>query len=77
MIRTQIYIPEKLYNKAKVIAQGENKNISQLIREGLRVSIEQAERTAIMEHNLDALVGKYEGGPGNMAATHNDIYLDL
>ena len=78
MIRTQIYLPEELYKHAKAVAQLQNVSISQLMRTGLELAVQEQKKnkkTTTGQWFLDNLVGTGKGKAGVEAAlNHNDIY---
>lgn len=83
MIRTQVYIPDDLYKEAKFYAQIGNKNISQLMREGLKLAIKtENKKKKTVEKNskklfkLSDMAGIINTGhkKTNIAEHHNDIY---
>lgn len=44
MIRTQIYLPEDLYEELKLLAQTTKSSFSKLIREGVQTVVEREQR---------------------------------
>lgn len=78
MIRTQVYIPDKTYHRAKTVAAMTNRTISQLMREGLELVIAQPRRQqgeTSGQYMMKHFVGKGKGKKGvNAAINHNDIY---
>lgn len=74
MIRTQVYIPEDLWQKARYYAGLTNKNLSQLLRDGLAISIKNIQKEK-QKKSLKNLVGKFnfKGSPAAYKE-HNDIY---
>jgi len=76
MIRTQVYIPDDLYQQAKAQARLSGLSISVLLRKGLAIVLKQKN---FFQNNsawfLNDFVGKSEGKKGIDAALHhNDIY---
>lgn len=78
MIRTQVYIPDKTYHRAKTVAAMTNRTISQLMREGLELVIAQprgSQRETTGQYLMKHFVGKGKGKPGvDAALQHNEIY---
>lgn len=78
MIRTQVYLPDKLFHQAKARAATTNSTISQLIRDGLLfvLSNQHAERKETTgQFLLNNFAGQGKGKKGVEAAiNHNDIY---
>lgn len=72
MIRTQIYLPEDLYNDLKLLAATKKKNFSDLIREGAREVIRK--KRASKKKNWKKFIGVIKGGPKN-AASKIDYYV--
>ncbi|CAN5314925.1 hypothetical protein BH10PAT1_BH10PAT1_1360 [soil metagenome] len=73
MIRTQIYLPDDLYNDLKLLAQTGNKNISQLIREGAKILLEKKAKKKKFDPWKD-FIGKGKGGPKDLSK-NLDHYL--
>ena len=44
MVRTQIYLPDDLYNDLKLLADSGEKNLSELIREGAKLVVAKKSR---------------------------------
>jgi len=77
MIRTQVYIPEDLYHRAKLLAEMEGISISELLRRGLESGVSQKKKTRTITGPFDKYLGviSLKGKkPVNAAMTHNDIY---
>jgi len=78
MIRTQVYLPDDLYHRAKTMASLSGSNISQLIRQGLLMALDRNSSTTKQttgQYLLENFVGKGKGKKGvNAAMNHNDIY---
>ncbi len=84
MIRTQVYIPNELYNQAKLLAKLEGVSISEYMREGLsmKVSLQKnivknSKKKKSKKDPMASLVGMFSLGKGivtNVALNHNDIY---
>ncbi len=77
MIRRQIYIPEDLYIKATSRARLEGKNFSQVVRDGIQLSLDKRVYIDVKKRKgLESLIGKYSGKgfDPNAAINHNDIY---
>lgn len=75
MIRTQVYIPEELYQQAKFYAHINSISISELMRSGLQTVISKIDKKHTKKNPLEAMVGKYVGGKDlDITESHNDIY---
>lgn len=78
MIRTQVYLPDQLYHRAKVHATLSNTTVSKLIRQGLLLALDHSSSLAketTGQYLLRNFVGKGKGKKGvNAAINHNDIY---
>ncbi len=77
MIRTQVYIPDELYYQAKSQAQRDNKSISIILRDGLKLGIKTDRNVKIKrKFKLSELIGSvsFSNKRTNTAVTHNDIY---
>jgi len=78
MIRTQVYLPDQLFHQAKARAALTNSTISQLIRQGLALVLDDSSSMAketTGQYLLKNFVGKGKGKKGVEAAlNHNDIY---
>jgi len=76
MIRTQVYIPDELYESAKATAQLQNTTISKLMRLGLEMALKNEKKTGCSgKWLIDNLTGIGKGKAGVEAAlNHNDIY---
>ncbi len=75
MIRTQVYIPDELYESAKATAQLQNTTISKLIRLGLEMALKQKIKGGNGKRLLENLSKIGKGIPSAEAAlNHNDIY---
>ena len=77
MIRTQIYIPDATYHEAKAHAEMTNRTISQLVREGLELVLQQqsAKGQTTGKYLMEHFANKGKGKAGvNAATSHNDIY---
>lgn len=59
MIRTQVYIPEDMYRELTLLARKKEKNVSELLRDGLAVVIKREKKRK--GKGLDALIGMYKG----------------
>ena len=78
MIRTQVYIPDALYHRAKLNAQMHGISISEILRQGLEMGLDFEPKIST-KTPLSSLAGafsvkKYGLKPANAAMTHNDIY---
>ncbi len=79
MIRTQLYIPDELYNQAKLMARLEGVSISEYMREGLSLKMSQNKNTSknTKKRKISEIAGMFSLGKGivtNVALNHNDIY---
>ena len=77
MIRRQIYIPEDLYIQATARGRLEGKNFSQVVRDGIRLSLDKNVYVDVKKKKgLESLIGKYsgKGAPRDMYKRHNEIY---
>jgi len=77
MIRRQIYIPEDLYIKAKNISRIRGKNFSEIVRDGIKLSLDKNVYIDVEKRKgFESLIGKYsgKGAPKNMYKRHNEIY---
>ena len=77
MIRRQIYIPEDLYIQATARGRLEGKNFSQVVRDGIRLSLDKNVYVDVKKKKgLESLIGKYsgKGAPKDMYKRHNEIY---
>ena len=72
MIRTQVYLPDKVNTELKMLARAEGVNYSSLVREGVVLIIEQKKTGWVAP--LAGLVGKSKGGPKNVASNVNLLY---
>lgn len=78
MIRTQVYIPDDLYYRAKLQAQQDKQSMSVILREGLQLSIKQRQKSnKNNKKSFDSLFGIAKGVGSKttyIARDHNDIY---
>ncbi len=79
MIRTQVYIPDELYNQAKLMAELEGVSISEYMREGLfmKISAKKHSNNGKKKKDISNIAGMFSLGKGivtNVALNHNDIY---
>jgi len=76
MVRTQIYIPTKLHKKTKLYSSMVGASLSEFVRKGLKIIIDDIEHKKNNKNPLINLVGKYSGNNKNKDASlkHNDIY---
>jgi len=63
MIRTQIYLPDELYNELKLIAADRKDKFSDLIREGARLVIKKKTRKQSKTDLWKEFIGAIKGGP--------------
>lgn len=74
MIRTQIYLPETIYEDAKLYAEEKKVSVSSILRQGLESLLQQI-KTERVGNPLDGLVGRFMfQGNENAWKEHNDIY---
>lgn len=77
MIRTQVYIPDELYNQAKLMAELDGVSISEYMRDGLSMKISAKQHSGKKKKDISSIAGKFSLGKGvvtNVALNHNDIY---
>ncbi len=77
MIRTQVYIPDDLFLRAKLAADIEGISISELMRDGIKIRLEQQQkkRKSSKKGALDDFIGCIKVKKSAEAAlNHNDIY---
>lgn len=74
MIRTQVYLPEHLYQRAKMYAQLNAMSISEVLRHGLTTALEVAPR--VKKNPLENMVGIFSdvSADAYAAEDHNNIY---
>lgn len=73
MIRTQIYLPDDVYEDLQLIAKTQKVNLSQLIREGARQVIKDKTRPT-KKDDWKEFAGALKNGPKNLSLKINDIY---
>lgn len=74
MLRTQIYIPKPLHQRAKLVAKKENKPLAALYREFITQGLESTQQKQA-EKSLDFLINlKFRGGPKDLSE-NIDHYL--
>ncbi|NCP47412.1 hypothetical protein AUJ42_01580 [Candidatus Collierbacteria bacterium CG1_02_44_10] len=73
MIRTQIYLPDDIYEDLQLISQSSKLNISQLIREGAKKEI-KARTKQINKDDWKQFAGALKTGPKDLSLKINDIY---
>ncbi len=74
MVRTQIYIPETIYEDAKLYADHQKVSVSHLLRQGLELRLAQI-KTQRVGNPLDGLVGRFKSQSNEDAwKKHDDIY---
>ena len=72
MIKTQIYIPDDLFEKAKINAKTKGiKNFSQYVRDLLIADMKKKPKTKKPNIKIVKLKNR---GVTNIATNHNDIY---
>ncbi|OGM12121.1 hypothetical protein A2Z22_03460 [Candidatus Woesebacteria bacterium RBG_16_34_12] len=72
MIRTQVYLPEDLYNELKLLASTGKKTFSQLIREGVEVVVKRKKKRK--KKFGEGFIGAIKGGPKDLSK-NIDYYL--
>jgi len=80
MIRTQVYLPDKLFHQAKARAAATNTTISQLIRDGLLVALSNQSgqlKETTGHFLLKNFAGQGRGKKGVEAALHHDDIYEL
>lgn len=74
MIRTQIYIPKPLHQRAKLVAKRESRPLAALYREFITLGLEATAQKQT-EKSLDFLIDlKFKGGPEDLSE-NIDHYL--
>ena len=73
MIRTQVYLPEDIYEDLRLIAKSEKINFSQLIREGAKKVIQEKIGTR-KKGSWREFAGALKTGPKDLSKKINDIY---
>jgi len=73
MIRTQVYLPEDIYQDLQLIAKTQKINLSQLIREGAKSVISVRTKRA-GRNDWKEFVGALKHGPKDLSTRINDIY---
>ena len=73
MIRTQIYLPEDIYEDLQLISKASKLNISQLIREGAKKEIKSRAKQ-INRDDWKQFAGAIKTGPKDLSLKINDIY---
>lgn len=74
LVRTQIYIPQELYQKLKKRGRKLNKSLAQQIREALNAYLFPREKELHPNDSIWQIVGKASSGKGDIARNH-DKYL--
>ena len=64
MIRTQVYLPEDLYNDLKLLANTSKTKFSDLLREGARLIIKKKNKQAKSVDAWKNFIGAYKGKLG-------------
>lgn len=76
MIRTQVYLPDELYQNIKLVAKKEKKSAAQIVRRALERELEEKKQTvgeAFLE--LSKIAAK---GPKDLSTNHDKyLYEDL
>ena len=74
MIRTQIYIPETLHERAKMLAKSKKKSLANLYRGFIAEGVEQTTQRQA-KNSLDSLINLgFKGGPKDLSK-NIDHYL--
>ncbi|MGH9338641.1 MAG: ribbon-helix-helix protein, CopG family [Acidobacteriota bacterium] len=73
MVRTQIQLDEKRYQRLQEVAREEGVSMAEMVRVGIDMALAQFERQSRWER-ARALVGKYASGKADVARRH-DEYL--
>ncbi len=73
MIRTQIYLPEDIYEDLQLISRTHKVNLSQLIREGAKRVIKDRTKSARGD-DWKEFAGALKTGPKDLSLKINDIY---
>jgi len=73
MFRTQVYLPEDIYQDLRFLAGQQQSNISQLIRQGAKIII--AQNKAKKNMAFTNIVGKGKGKAPKDLAENFDDYL--
>lgn len=73
MIRTQIYLPEDIYEDLQLVAKSHKVNFSQLIREGAKKVIKEKMRV-VRKDDWKEFAGALKTGPKDLSKRINDIY---
>ncbi len=73
MVRTQIYLPEEVYEDLQLIARTQKVNLSQLIREGARKVIKDKTKP-LKKDDWREFAGALKTGPKDLSQRINDIY---
>lgn len=73
MIRTQVYLPEDIYEDLRLIAATQKVNFSQLIREGAKKVI-KAKTKPVKKDSWKEFAGALKTGPKDLSLRINDIY---
>ena len=72
MIRTQIYLPDDLYQELKFLAVTGKKNLSELIREGANLVVKKSH---VQKKDFGkGFIGAIKGGPKDLSSKI-DYYL--
>src|SRR3989338_11690857 len=71
MIRTQVYLPEDLYQQLKLLAKQENTNFSQLIREGVNEVVDKKRKKRHI--GVDTLLALAQIGKNYQIKTPRDL----
>lgn len=77
MIRTQIYLPEDLYQEVRLVAKKEGKKSAQVVRDLLSEGlIRRRKKGTIGEAFLDLASVAVKGGPPDLSTKHDKYLYD-
>jgi hypothetical protein len=74
MIRTQVYLPKKLYRDVQLVAKQENKPTAEVVRELLEDSLTRKQKQASIGKAFLKLADIHGKGPSDLSA-NIDKYL--
>ncbi|MFW5720199.1 MAG: hypothetical protein ACOCXT_04200 [Candidatus Dojkabacteria bacterium] len=74
LVRTQMYIPDKLYSEAKQYAAQEGKPTSWVVRESLRKYLSTRVKKKVSFASFADKPLSYTGKRTNITTEHNEIY---
>jgi predicted transcriptional regulator len=73
MLRTQIQVDEKLYDKLRQLALKEQRSMADCIREGIEWVVRES---ASAEEGLATIAGKFEPQPGPDLKPHDRAFVE-